>query len=151
MRAILIDPTTKTVTEVDYDGNYESIYKWIDAQTFECVDLGDPDHNTVYVDEEGLLADEPGPFFTVSTYAQPLAGKGLILATDDEGESVATTLNIFKPGDNYVLSNDKATITVQFPEVKFKGFKEIPPHKIDHPVWGESFVMGQTPQFERKK
>ena len=34
MRAILIDPTKQTVTEVDYDGNFRSINKLTDCTTF---------------------------------------------------------------------------------------------------------------------
>jgi len=48
------------------------------------------DTNDVYVDDEGLLKN-PNRYFK---YGQrTLAGMGLILSHDDEGESVGTTLN----------------------------------------------------------
>jgi hypothetical protein len=39
------------------------------------------------VDDEGLLKPQEG-FFIYEGYRQPLAGNGLVLGTDEEGESV---------------------------------------------------------------
>lgn len=56
MRAILIDPFTETIVEVEFDGNYKSIYPLIDCETFDCVSVDKND--TLYVDDEGLLAEQ---------------------------------------------------------------------------------------------
>jgi hypothetical protein len=53
MRAILLDAKTRTVSEVDYDGDYKSIYGLIGCQCFTVVQLGNGDD--LYVDDEGLL------------------------------------------------------------------------------------------------
>ena len=37
MKAYLIDPYETKVTEIEYSGNYEDIYKLIDCHTFDCV------------------------------------------------------------------------------------------------------------------
>lgn len=93
MKAYLIDPTAQTVSQVEYDGNYKSIYKLIDCDTFTTVLLAD-DNDAIFVDDEGLLKDEPGPFFNLKGYPQPLAGKGLVLGADNEGESVEPTATL---------------------------------------------------------
>ena len=88
MKAILINSFDESVSEVDYNGDYKEIYNLIDCRTFDVVPL---DHtNDMYVDDEGLLKN-PNRYFKYGQ--QTLAGIGLILAHDDEGESVGTTLN----------------------------------------------------------
>jgi len=97
MRAILINPQDETVTEVEWNGDYKHIYRLIDAACFDCVRLGDKAENTIYVDDEGLLngkARDVGMFRVDGDNPAYLAGKGLILATDKEGESVGTDLTL---------------------------------------------------------
>lgn len=84
MKAILINPFDQTVTEVDYSGDFRDIYKLIDAQAFDVARISRMDG--IFVDDEGLL-NAPTHFFEHSEYPSPLAGKGLIVGCDDEGES----------------------------------------------------------------
>ena len=49
------------------------------------------DSETLYVDDEGLYAENQR-FFTWDGYPKPLAGRGLILGTDEEGESIDTDM-----------------------------------------------------------
>lgn len=93
MKAYLIDPFTQTVSEVEYSGNYQDIYEFIDCDTFTCVDINE-DGDTVFVDDEGLINGKPQEFFAIRNYPQPLAGKGLVLGTDEEGESVSPVSSI---------------------------------------------------------
>lgn len=88
--AVLIDPATRSITEVEYDGDYKSIYKLIGASCFDVVRIDRDD--TIFVDDEGLLNGKGmrTGFFVYGNYPQPLAGKGLVLGTDEEGESVST-------------------------------------------------------------
>lgn len=98
MRAILIKPDAvghKHVEVVEYDGDYRSIYNlisWSERQvtTFDCVMIDD--NHTIFVDDEGLLYN-PEHFFLFEGYDQPLAGRGLILGTDEDGESVDCKLD----------------------------------------------------------
>lgn len=95
MKAILIDPETKTVQQIEYDGDYNSIYKLIGCDTFTVVQLDDG--NALFLDDEGLLNDTE--FFfrwdgANNPDCQPFAGKGLILGTDEEGDSIATTMDV---------------------------------------------------------
>lgn len=95
MKAILINPFDQTVTEVEYSGDYRDIYKLIDAQCFDVARL--PHRDGIFVDDEGLL-NGTTHFFQHEDYPNPLAGKGLIIGCDEEGESVdcKTTLNEVK-------------------------------------------------------
>lgn len=110
MRAILIDPAARTVTEVEHNGDYRDIYRHIECDCFSVVGIDDVD--SVFIDDEGLLKDEPGPFFALAGYPQPLAGRGLILGCDEEGETIAARMSL-----------DEARAMVSFPEAKFRGFE----------------------------
>jgi aspartyl aminopeptidase len=98
MRAILIDPILHTFTLVQHDGNYRQIYKWLsDSQhglkvsTFDAVRIDA--RNSVFVDDEGLTKN-PRYFFKLKDYAQPLAGRGLVLGVNHSGESCSTSLTL---------------------------------------------------------
>lgn len=85
MKAILINPFEQSVTEVDYSGDYNQIYEFIEAQMFDVARISHDDG--IFVDDEGLL-NSPTHFFEHSDYHSPLAGKGLIVGCNSEGESV---------------------------------------------------------------
>ena len=95
MKAILIDPFDESVSEVDYNGDYKEICNLINCGPIDCVRLDDT--NDVYIDDEGLLKN-PTRYFRIFSYKtmslHTLAGKGLILGHDDEGKSIATTLDV---------------------------------------------------------
>jgi hypothetical protein len=93
MKAILIDPFAKEITEIEYDGNWQQIGKIIDCELFTTAGLSDGD--TVFVDDEGLFKGETA-FFKHAHYPQPLAGKGLILGTDSEGDSISPQLTLLE-------------------------------------------------------
>ena len=56
MKAYYIDPILKFVAQVDYSGDYKEIYKWIDATTFDVVNINSYGDG-LYVDDEGLLKE----------------------------------------------------------------------------------------------
>ena len=88
MKAFLIDPKLKYIAEVNFEGDYKEIYKWIEANTFDCVNLNS-DADTLYLDDEGLLK-RSNYFWQIeilSNIKSTYAGRGLVLGTDDEGES----------------------------------------------------------------
>lgn len=92
MRAYLINPFTRSITEVEYDGNYKSIYGLINAH---CFDVARLDHGDgIYIDDEGLISGQPQQFFLVKGYPTPLAGKGLVLGSDDEGETTPPRITL---------------------------------------------------------
>ncbi len=87
MQAYFINPFSQNVTTVDYDGNYESIGRMIDASRgyFDVVRL-DQNQDAAFVDDEGLYVENQR-FWIHRNYPQPLAGKALILGCNDEGDS----------------------------------------------------------------
>lgn len=98
MQAVLIDPYKEEVTNVEYNGDYKQIYEHIQADCFTLVRLRDRDD--VFVDDEGLLkVTGATKFFMIEDYPQPLAGYGLILGNDGEGESVAAhhSVEFYRP------------------------------------------------------
>lgn len=92
MRAILIDPFKQSITDVEYSGDYHDIYKLIGCETFTIAPIthrGD----AIFVDDEGLFKPDQA-FFKHDGYPQPLAGKGLILGCDEDGETVEPTVTL---------------------------------------------------------
>lgn len=93
MHAYLIDPFTRTIEQVPYSGHYSDIYRLTQCDTFTVVGL--PRNDALYIDDEGLLCDlTQQAFFRVAGYPTPLAGRGLILGTDDEGDTTNPKLTI---------------------------------------------------------
>lgn len=97
MKAILINSTERTVTEVDYDGNFRNLQKLIGCDCFTIAPLNPKmvtEDVSLYVDDEGLLTN-PQAFFQIKgvTY-HPLAGNGVILGTNEEGESVDSPVSV---------------------------------------------------------
>lgn len=90
MRAILIDPFECSIVEIDFFyQSFRDIYpilshETMPVDTFTCVQLDQGD--AVFVDDEGLLKN-PIRFFKMKCYDQPLAGKGLIMGSDEDGET----------------------------------------------------------------
>lgn len=92
MRAYLIDPQAKRVTETEYNGDFKHIYDLTGCDTFDVVGFGDVGDG-VYVDDEGLLKG-PEFFFQITGCPSPLAGKGLVLGSDDDGNSIEPKITI---------------------------------------------------------
>jgi hypothetical protein len=87
MKAILINPKLRTITEVDYKGTLESIY---DLTECDCVDSVRFDKgDSIYVDDEGLHKEELHFFILRSNPFQPLAGNGLVVGLNSEGVDIA--------------------------------------------------------------
>ena len=85
MKAILINPITQTVVNYDFEGDFRDIQEILGVDLFTCIGLENGD--TLYVDDEGLINGTNEFFFAPSLYPTPLAGKGLILGTDEMGDS----------------------------------------------------------------
>lgn len=94
MKAVLINAAERTVTDVDFDGDWREISKLIDCRLFTVVG-GLPDGDDLFVDDEGLLtADEQTTYFKLPWYPTPLCGSGLILGCDTStGDSTACNHN----------------------------------------------------------
>lgn len=99
MKGILIDPFERKVSEVELTGDYKEIYKHIHCDTFDAVRIENGD--ACFVDDNGLFMkpknqDEQRYFMLSNYYPEPLAGYGLVLGTNSEGESVSHSFNSLK-------------------------------------------------------
>lgn len=127
MRAILIDPYTQTVREVEHNGDYKQIYELIGAQTFDLVRVDRT--NAIYIDDEGLLtATDDTRYFGLKGYGQPIAGKGLMLGADQMGETIGAT-----------LTKAQVEVIVEWPKVRFTGMTTTESRE-DHPILGKGVM-----------
>lgn len=133
LHAILIDPTSRTVEPVELNRGYREISRILGCGCFTTLGLSRSE--VLYLDDEGLLKEEPGPFFKLEGYPQPLAGRGLILGLDFDGESVSTKLTV-----------EKVRQKVSWPEVKFVGFADSSGTE-DHPLLGSVHVFRRVAKF----
>lgn len=126
MRGILINPTDKSVTSVEIEGDLKSFYENLQCSTVELVRISET--TDLWVDEEGLLKDNPGPFFAIrGNEYKPFCGRGLILSHDDEGNFISTDLAV---KDIYR--------TVLFPQLEFVGFE---PYESETEMFGMKMAV----------
>ena len=92
MKAILIDVKTQEIKEVEHDNTLQNIYDLIDCRAFDLVRIDDV--NSIFVDDEGILKDNLYFEYSGSENVFKLAGNGLILGVDDEGNSISPTLTV---------------------------------------------------------
>ena len=85
MRGILIDPFEMTCTEVQYEGDYNEVYKLIKADLFDIIGLEFDD--SLFVDDEGL--HKQNEFFEFEGYPQQIAGRAVVLGTSLDGDTVS--------------------------------------------------------------
>ncbi len=91
LRAILIDPLLRVISEVNVDNDLQSFYDILNIRTLAMVNIDNT--NSLYIDDEGLLNND-NSLFEIASYPQPLAGRALVVAHNEEGETIETTLNI---------------------------------------------------------
>ena len=115
IKGLLIDPAAGSIQETTVRKSVlQDIYKAIDADLFECVDLNES--NTIYVDEEGLLngiGEDPSNIFTVkagkgSCYG--LCGKALVLGRNEQGDSVDVSMTKEQLEQMIVFHNIQVTV-----------------------------------------
>ena len=93
MRGILIDPFTRTISEIETGGTLAEIYSTLEVELITVVSIGQED--ILYIDDEGLLVPkEVQEYFYWRGSNQPYAGRGLILGTDEEGDNTDTSLTV---------------------------------------------------------
>lgn len=91
--AYLIDPEQRTVAPVTLTQQptaLQEIYRHLDCQIISSAHLDDGD--TIYVDDEGLLGGPVMQFFGIKGVGQPLAGRGLVVGIDADGNDVAPSI-----------------------------------------------------------
>ena len=92
VKAILIDVKNQEVKEVEHDNTLQNIYDLIDCRVFDSVRIDNV--NSIFVDDEGILKDNLYFQYSGSNGIFQLAGNGLLLGIDDEGNSISPTLTV---------------------------------------------------------
>jgi hypothetical protein len=101
MKAFLIDPIARTITEVVHDregrdGGLRDIYRLLGCDLVDVVRMNDGDG--IYVDDEGLLKQpDPNSFWAMpELYGEVAAwtGKGLVLGSDAQGDSTEPKITL---------------------------------------------------------
>jgi hypothetical protein len=144
MRALLIDPILRTITEVDHNKDFRQIYEYLSdpanglkVSDFDSVRIDQI--NVVYVDGEGLLKD-PKYFFILKHYPSPLAGRGLVLGVSRSGNTIATTLTIKTLTPLITYIDDLEVTGMEHTE-----------GVMDHPIAGPNTpFLSITPTFRRR-
>lgn len=135
MRAILIDPVDRSIKEVELGDDYREIQRKLsytdEYVTFTPLELNE--RNVMYLDDEGLL--KAGlRVFQWKGYMSPLAGRGLILGQDSEGDSVSTTMTVES------IKRKVFFVPGTFTTGEFGPSPE--PGVVNHPLFGEMTVIG---------
>lgn len=139
MRAVLIDPTTQTITEVtDYIDTLQGMYDALSSPDCKVEDINSVRVGQfiyLWVDGEGYLKEPTPPLFEWRGYGQPLAGKGLILGFDEE-----TGNNLpYGGGLQWVIDHVKWST---------KRFSHVETSNEEGLVMGQpGFIMKQTVKF----
>ena len=126
-KAILIDPFTETIMDVTLvDTKLQTIKNLIDCEIITVAGIGTSNQYRgidLILDDEGLLKDsEHQAYFKYGIQSQPYAGKALMVATDDEGETVSLPESItvekvsekvifFKPSQETLDESTQMTFT----------------------------------------
>ena len=97
IHAYLIDPVKKQVTQVEFNKNLNEL---TECETCTAVKISHKD-DYVFIDDEGLFVEDQKFFYIVRedmnlSKSVMLAGKGLVLGTDDEGESINPSMSLEK-------------------------------------------------------
>lgn len=141
LRGIICDPYTRTVEEV-FTEPYPAWKSLIEVDMIEAVTIAryaDGSCETLWIDEEGLLHEKAdGPYIKVRTHPQPMAGKGIVLGTDQKGDTISSRLPV-----------DLVKEMISFPDnIRFVGFKELEPRTVDVPGFGPMMQIGSRAVFE---
>ena len=91
MRALLIDPKERSVTEVQNNGALSDTTRLLECET--PTNLGWlAEGDTLWIDDEGMRKN-PRHFFTVRGGCQ-IAGKGLVIGIDAEGNDCDAAITV---------------------------------------------------------
>jgi len=138
LRSILIDPYRKSVRPLRIGAKYPALRKVI-CGSIQGIRLSK--NEILYVHDEGLYIPAVS-FFRLNgpiiSYPQPLAGYGVVLGVDDQGESRDTEVPVELIRDN-----------VDFPDLRVRKWTSGRTYTETHPILGEvSVIEGPKPIFE---
>lgn len=123
MRGVLIDPYTRTVSEIEIDGSLAAMQELLQVETVCSVRVSRED--ILWVDDEGLLKPSI-PIFRLGVVPDPLAGRGLVLGITSEGENRRTVIPLDFVQDTVRWTSLETTGALRGPTTD-----KHPPHGLD--------------------
>jgi hypothetical protein len=99
MKAYLINPELISIEEVEIEENSDGepqldhIRGLIGCSWIDVARLTNSTGDVIYVDDEGMLKDG-NELFGHEEYYSPLAGIGIVLGTDNQGNTIAPTVTL---------------------------------------------------------
>jgi hypothetical protein len=127
MRAILIDPEKRTITEIPFEGDYRKIQAILGCRSFTTGSRPlngslEEGFDSLYASDDYLDEDRDDPRFWFQVDADrnppssyPIAGLGLIQGVDEEGAARDARISI-----------EELTARITFTQRKFRGFEVSP-------------------------
>ncbi len=116
MKAVLIDPFTREISDVEFEGEtLAALYKLIDCTTVTAVSLVFDDQVvSLFLDDEGLFVRDQ-KFWSIFQYPEPLAGRAVILGFDaSNGESLDVPVDASRVAEEGVIFFETAQHAIDF-------------------------------------
>jgi hypothetical protein len=100
INAIIIDPYAGLIYRQEIENSLDGFYEAAKCSCITAVYLNDSaTSDCIYVDDEGLLKPiEEQAFFHIEGHQQPYAGIGVLVGTDEGGNSVEPRTNFLEFG-----------------------------------------------------
>ena len=86
MEAYFIDAANKEVRLIDYNGDWKTIDGIIGCEIFTVVNVNN-EGDSIFLDDEGHYVDDQN-YFWFEGYPTMMAGNGLVLGTNRDGDSI---------------------------------------------------------------
>ncbi|ADB42855.1 DUF3846 domain-containing protein [Spirosoma linguale] len=94
IKAISIDPTKRTIEEVEIEANHLSaLYKHIGCRTIDFV-CRMPNGDALIVDDEALLTDPQPPAFKFAYFLHCIHGIALVVGSNSNGRTIEPKLTL---------------------------------------------------------
>jgi len=123
MKAVLIDPFTRDISDVEFEGEtLAALYKLIDCTTVTAVSLVFDDQVvSLFLDDEGLFVQDQ-KFWSIFQYPEPLAGRAVILGFDaSNGESLDVPVDASRVAEEGVIFFETAQHAIDFMNARESG------------------------------
>ena len=125
MRAILIEPKFRRISEVNIDESKRTLDEWYRLIGCSMVEVAVyiTEHDSILVDEEGLLKKGEKYYFNYNGSTQPFAGNGLITGCDEEGATVSCSISIEEVIKNIMFLDEDEILKYYYEWEKEEGVR----------------------------
>ncbi len=93
VKAISIDPTNRTIEEIEIEASLSAYYKHIGCRTIDFV-CRMPNGDALIVDDEALLSEPQPPAFQFAYFKYPIHGIALVVGGNSRGGTITPKLTL---------------------------------------------------------